>query len=106
VRAANAAERARRAAGEPKKPGKRPDTAPRNFTDPESRIVPNADKAFGQAYNGQGAVDAGGHQIIVDCFVSQDSRMRQGGGECQPRSRVQKSRQCSIKRVVPPPRGR
>lgn len=81
VRAADAAERARRAAaGEPKKPGKLPDPpavppdkAQRNFTDPESRIMPNADKAFVQAYNGQVAVDAGGHQIIVGCFVSPQS---------------------------------
>ena len=68
IRAADAAERARRArAGEPKKPGKvprpsatPPDTAQRNFTDPESRIMPDADKAYVQAYNGQLAVDAGG----------------------------------------------
>ena len=57
IRDADAAERARRAAaGEAKKPGKVPDpsgvpppTAQRNFTDPESRIMKNADGAFVQA---------------------------------------------------------
>lgn len=81
VRAADAAERQRRAAaGEPKKPGKVPDpagvpadTAQRNFTDPESRIMPNADKAYVQAYNGQLAVDAGGDQIIVGCLLTAQS---------------------------------
>lgn len=78
IRAADAAERQRRAeAGEPKKPGRPPDPpgipkddAQRNFTDPESRIMKNADKAFVQAYNAQAAVDAGGHQIIVGCAVT------------------------------------
>jgi transposase len=78
IRAADAAERARRAeAGEPKKPGKRPepsgtprDDAQRNFTDPDSRIMKNADKAFVQAYNAQAAVDASPHQIILGCAVT------------------------------------
>ena len=78
IRAADAAERQRRAeAGEPKKPGRAPnppevpqDDAQRNFTDPESRIMKNADKAFVQAYNAQAAVDASGHQIIVGCAVT------------------------------------
>jgi transposase len=78
IRAADAAERARRAAaGEPKKPGKVPDppgvpapTAQRNFTDPDSRIMKNADGAFVQAYNGQVAVDASPHQIIVGCALT------------------------------------
>jgi transposase len=78
IRAADALERQRRAAaGEPKKPGKRPDpsgvpapTAQRNFTDPDSRIMKNADGAFGQAYNGQIAVDASPHQIIVGCTLT------------------------------------
>ena len=81
IRAADAAERQRRAAaGEPKKPGKvpaptaaPPDTAQRNFTDPDSRIMPNADRAFVQAYNGQLAVDAGGDQIIVGCLLTNQS---------------------------------
>ena len=81
IRAADAAERRRRAAaGEPKKRGKVPapagepaDTAQRNFTDPESRIMPNADSAYVQAYNGQLAVDAGGDQIIVGCLLTNQS---------------------------------
>jgi len=40
------------------------DTAQRNFTDPESRIMRTADKAFIQGYNGQAAVDDG-YQVIV-----------------------------------------
>jgi transposase len=78
IRAADAAERQRRAAaGEPKKPGRPPaprdvpnDAAQRNFTDPDSRIMKNADKAFVQAYNGQLAVDASPHQLIVGCAVT------------------------------------
>jgi transposase len=78
IRAADEAERARRAeAGEPKKPGKRPEPsaspkaeAQRNFTDPDSRIMVNADKAFVQAYNAQAAVDASPHQIILGCAVT------------------------------------
>jgi DDE family transposase/transposase-like protein DUF772 len=81
IRAADAAERQRRAAaGEPKKPGKVPapkdvpaEGAQRNFTDPDSRIMKNADQAFVQAYNGQAAVDAGGHQIIVGCLLTNQS---------------------------------
>lgn len=34
-----------------KKTGEPNDKAQRNFTDPESRIMKNADKAFVQAYN-------------------------------------------------------
>jgi transposase len=78
IRAADAAERQRRAAaGEAKKPGKVPapaqvpkPTAQRNFTDPDSRIMKNADGAFVQAYNGQLAVDASPHQIIVGCALT------------------------------------
>ena len=78
IRVADAAERERRAAaGEPKKPGRPPTpsdlpqpTAQRNFTDPDSRIMKNADKAFVQAYNGQLAVDASAHQLIVGCLVT------------------------------------
>jgi transposase len=77
-RHADAAERQRRAeAGEPKKPGRPPqppetpaDTAQRNFTDPDSRIMKHTEQAFVQAYNGHLAVDAGGHQIVVGCLVS------------------------------------
>lgn len=81
VRAQDEAERARRAeAGEPKKPGKRPepselprDDAQANFTDPDSRIMKNSDKAFVQAYNAQAAVDASGYQIILGCAVTNQS---------------------------------
>jgi transposase len=38
--------------------------AQRNFTDPDSRIMKNADGAFIQAYNGQAVVDEA-HQIIL-----------------------------------------
>jgi transposase len=40
-----------------------------NFTDPESRIMKNSDKAFVQAYNALAAVDSA-HQVIVACEVS------------------------------------
>jgi len=40
-----------------------------NFTDPESRIMKNSDKAFIQAYNALAAVDSA-HQVIVACEVS------------------------------------
>src|SRR5882672_8454474 len=46
-------------------------TAPRNFTDPESRIMTDgATKAFVQGYNAQLAVDAHA-QVIVACDVTQ-----------------------------------
>lgn len=44
--------------------------AQRNFTDPDSRIMLDSDKAFVQAYNGQLAVDAE-HQVIVAAEVVQ-----------------------------------
>jgi len=66
----------RRDSGEPPKPGRTPnppespeDKAQRNFTDPESRIMKNSDKAFIQGYNAQAVVDAG-HQVIVACDVT------------------------------------
>lgn len=40
-------------------------TAQRNFTDPESRIMRNSDKAYTQAYNAQAAVDADSHIIVA-----------------------------------------
>jgi len=43
--------------------------AQRNFTDPDSRIMKNADKAFIQAYNAQAAVDVDS-QIIVAAQLS------------------------------------
>lgn len=62
---------AARRRGRPRKtpPGTPPATAQRNFTDPDSRIMKSADKAFLQAYNAQVAVE-GGHQVIVACAVT------------------------------------
>jgi transposase len=62
------------------KPGKKPQDPPGtpkdkdqyNFTDPESRIMKNSDKAFVQAYNCQAGADAE-HQIIVAQDVTQDA---------------------------------
>jgi transposase len=56
----------RRRRGRPPKtpPGTPPAKAQHNFTDPDSRIMVDADKAFVQAYNGQVAVERS-HQIIV-----------------------------------------
>jgi len=45
------------------------DKAQENFTDPESRIMKNSDKAFIQGYNAQAAVDHE-HQVIVACEVT------------------------------------
>jgi transposase len=50
--------------------------AQRNFTDPESRIMPNSDKAYIKAYNAQLAVDAD-HQVIVAADVVQASNDKQ-----------------------------
>jgi len=52
-----------------KKTGEPDEKAQRNFTDPESRIMKNADKAFIQAYNCQAVVDAK-NQIIVAADVT------------------------------------
>jgi transposase len=64
--------------------------AQRNFTDPESRIMPDADKAFIQAYNAQLAVDAA-HQVIIAADVVQASNdkqqlisIRPAGRSCSP----------------------
>jgi transposase len=50
-------------------PGTPAPKAQRNFTDPDSRIMKNADQAFIQAYNAQVAVE-GSHQVIVACTVT------------------------------------
>ena len=52
-----------------KKTGEPSPKAQRNFTDPESRIMKNADKAFDQGYNSQAVVDSK-CQIIVAADLS------------------------------------
>jgi transposase len=77
VRQEDEAERKRREEeGRPPKPGRKPDPpetppakAQRNFTDAESRIMKNADKAYIQGYNAQAAVDHE-HQVIVAADVT------------------------------------
>jgi transposase len=68
-----AEDRARAAAGERKKGGKKPpdpetvvpkEKAQRNFTDPESRIMKGGDGSWVQGYNAQAAVDRD-QQVIV-----------------------------------------
>ncbi len=53
-------------------------TAQRNFTDPESRIMPDGGRkgSFVQAYNAQIAVDSAG-QIIVAAEITQESNDKQ-----------------------------
>jgi transposase len=71
ARAAAAAEPPPRRRGRPPEPppGTPSPKAQRNFTDPDSRIMRDADKAFIQAYNAQVAVDAPA-QVIVACAVT------------------------------------
>jgi transposase len=47
------------------------DKSQRNFTDPESRIMRNSDKAFIQAYNAQVSVDAETHIIVAADLTNQ-----------------------------------
>lgn len=54
------------ASAEPRKPQEK---AQRNFTDPESKIMLDGDKAFIQGYNAQAAVEASS-QVIVAAAVS------------------------------------
>lgn len=68
----------RPAAGGKRKGGhKRKDTpkakAQRNFTDPDSRIMKNRDKAFRQAYNAQAAVDSASQVIVAKDVTNQAS---------------------------------
>jgi len=51
--------------------------AQRNFTDPESRIMLNSDKAFVQAYNAQIAVDADSQVILAADVVQETNDRRQ-----------------------------
>ena len=53
---------------DPPEPPKVDAKAQRNFTDPESRIMPTRSGAFEQCYNAQAAVD-GDAQVIVACDV-------------------------------------
>lgn len=65
-RAARADRPAHRRGPKPKPPREKPDDRMQyNFTDPESRIMKNADGAFIQAYNVQAAVDAAHHLIVA-----------------------------------------
>jgi transposase len=50
-------------------PGTVPPKTQRNFTDPDSRIMVDGDKAFVQAYNAQAAMEES-HQVIVACTVT------------------------------------
>ena len=47
--------------------------AQRNFTDPDSRIMKNADKAFIQGYNAQAAVDAASQVIVAEGLTNSSS---------------------------------
>jgi transposase len=63
------------------RPPQNPDPTPlekaqRNFTDPESRIMPNSDKAFIQGYNAQAVVDSA-CQVIVAEDVTQQTNDKQ-----------------------------
>jgi transposase len=49
-------------------PGTPAPTAQRNFTDPDSRLMIDGDKAFVQAYNAQAAMET--HQVIIACTVT------------------------------------
>jgi transposase len=65
-----AAEEGRSVPGKPPEISEEPDPkAQKNFTDPESRIMKNSDKAFIQGYNAQAAVTKKA-QIIVGCEVT------------------------------------
>ena len=67
AKGAQAAQRHQKLRGpKPQPPRETPDERVQyNFTDPESRIMKNADGAFVQAYNAQAAVDAAHHLIVA-----------------------------------------
>jgi transposase len=72
---------ARQEAEEGKGMGMPPDKAQRNFTDPESHIMPApGGKHFVQAYNGQIAVDSA-HQVIVAAEITNHPSDR---GQAEP----------------------
>ncbi len=54
-------------------PGVPKDKDQRNFTDPESRIMKNSDKAFIQAYNAQAVVDSQSQIIVAADLTNQAS---------------------------------
>jgi len=57
-------------------PGQPEPKAQENFTDPDSRIMVNGDKAFVEAYNGQIAVDEA-NQIIVGRVLTNEANDKQ-----------------------------
>jgi transposase len=57
-------------------PGQPEPKAQENFTDPDSRIMVNGDKAFVQAYNAQAAVDEA-NQIIVGRALTNEANDKQ-----------------------------
>jgi hypothetical protein len=61
----------KRPESKPKKAAKPAPKAQINFTDPESRIMKSADKAFIQGYNAQAAVDAETHIIVAADLTNQ-----------------------------------
>ena len=61
----------KRPESKPKKEAKPAPKAQINFTDPESRIMKSADKAFIQGYNAQAAVDAETHIIVAADLTNQ-----------------------------------
>jgi Transposase DDE domain len=75
AKAAQAAQRRQKLRGpKPQPPRETPaDRGQYNFTDPESRIMKNADGAFVQAYNAQAAVDATHHIIVAADVTAQAS---------------------------------
>ena len=63
---------------DPEQARRGPTAAQRNFTDPESRIMPDGGRkgSFVQAYNAQIAVDSA-QQIIVAAEITQESNDKQ-----------------------------